>query len=91
MKIISWNVNGLRAAWGHGLPSFIDEHKADIYAFQETKLHSPMKAAKVAGHFAYWSFPEKPQGYSGTLCLTRSMPMSVSYDMGIWNFTVKDG
>ena len=82
MRIISWNVNGIRAAWGHGLPSFIDEQQADIYAFQETKLHSPMKAAEIAGYFAYWSFSEKQQGYSGTLCLTKSIPLSVSYNMG---------
>lgn len=82
MKIISWNVNGLQAAWGHGLPTFIEKQKADIYAFQETKRHTPFKPAEVTGYFAYWSCHNSHKGYSGTLCLTKAMPLSVQYDMG---------
>ncbi|MDO4984051.1 MAG: exodeoxyribonuclease III, partial [Eubacteriales bacterium] len=82
MKIISWNVNGLQAAWGHGLPTFIEKQKADIYAFQETKRHTPFKPAEVTGYFAYWSCHNSHKGYSGTLCLTKAMPSSVQYEMG---------
>lgn len=82
MKIISWNVNGLRAAWGHGLPTFIEKEQADIYAFQETKRYSPFRPAEVTGYLAYWSFNKEKKGYSGTLCLTKSLPLHVEYDMG---------
>ena len=82
MKIVSWNVNGIRAAWGHGLSGFLDESKADIYAFQETKTNEAIPMIELEGYYAYWSFCTKRKGYSGTLCLTRQEPMNVSYNMG---------
>lgn len=82
MKIISWNVNGIRAAWGHGLSEFLDETDADIYAFQETKLSEPLGFISKTGYNDYWSFSTDKKGYSGTLCLTRYEPITVSYNMG---------
>ncbi len=82
MKIISWNVNGIRAAWSHGLSSFIDSSGADIYAFQETKTTEAIPLAEVEGYSPYWSFCDKRNGYSGTLVLTKQEPINVRYDIG---------
>ena len=53
MKIISWNVNGIRAAWNHGLSQFLSETDADIYAFQETKASEPISMMELEGYYAY--------------------------------------
>lgn len=72
MNIISWNVNGLRAAWNHGLSSFLAKSRADIYAFQETKVNEVMSEFIPDGYHAYWSFCRyRRKGYSGTLILSR--------------------
>lgn len=86
MKIISWNVNGIRASWNHGLSAFLDECKADIYAFQETKTDEAIPMVEKEGYHAYWAFCTHRKGYSGTLCLTRQKPMNVRYDMGNTDF-----
>lgn len=86
MKIISWNVNGIRASWSHGLSDFLDEHEADIFAFQETKTNEAIPFMELEGYYAYWSFCSHRKGYSGTLCLTKHKPMNVSYDMGDFDF-----
>lgn len=86
MKIVSWNVNGIRAAWGHGLSTFLDSCNADIYAFQETKTNEAVSVMELEGYHAYWSFCTKRKGYSGTLCLTKVEPLNVRYDMGDSNF-----
>lgn len=80
MKIISWNVNGIRAAWGHGLSSFLTKSNADIYAFQETKTSEAIPFMEIPGYEAYWSFCRGRKGYSGTLCLTKIKPIDVFYD-----------
>jgi len=82
MKIISWNVNGIQAAWNHGLSKFLDTYKADIYAFQETKVTNPVRMMEREGYYAYWSFCEEPKGHYGTMCLTRRKPLNVKYDLG---------
>lgn len=72
MKIISWNVNGLRAAWNHGLSSFLTKCDADIYAFQETKTNEVLIEYVPEGYYDYWSFCSGARrGYSGTLILSR--------------------
>ncbi|MGP1521642.1 MAG: exodeoxyribonuclease III [Treponema sp.] len=81
MKIVSWNVNGIRAAWGHGLSAFLDSYDADIYAFQETKTNDSIPMMEKEGYFAYWSFCKRKKGYSGTLCLTKIKPLNVAYDL----------
>ncbi len=86
MKAVSWNVNGIRAAWGHGLSAFLDDSDADIYAFQETRTDEAIPMIEKEGYHAYWSFCGKKKGYSGTLCLTKKEPLNVRYDMGNANF-----
>lgn len=86
MKFISWNVNGIRSAWSHGLSAFLDTCKADIYAFQETKTDAAFPSVEIEGYHAYWSFCTRRKGYSGTLCLSRHRPMNVRYDMGDSDF-----
>lgn len=83
MKIVSWNLNGLRANWEKGLGKFLETTKADIYAFQETKVSEPFKPVEVEGYLPYWSFCDSHKGYSGTLCLTRRKPVAVYYDFDI--------
>ena len=82
MKMISWNVNGIRAAWNHGLSAFLTEVDADIYAFQETKATEPIPFMELEGYYAYWSFCTRRKGYSGTLCLSRTEPLTVTYGIG---------
>ena len=81
MEIVSWNVNGLRAALNNGLSSFIDESNADIYAFQESKVGDDV-LFKKDGYLSYASYNKERTGYSGTLCLTKKKPISVRYDIG---------
>lgn len=82
MKLVSWNVNGIRAAWSHGLSAFLDNCNADIYCFQETKSCEELPQIQLNGYHAYWSFCAQSKGYSGTLCLTRYKPLNVSTDFG---------
>ena len=82
MRFVSWNVNGIRAAWNHGLSSFLTEFNADIYAFQETKTSEAVSMMELEGYYAYWSFCTRRKGYSGTMCLTREEPMRVDYGIG---------
>ncbi|MCD7708568.1 MAG: endonuclease/exonuclease/phosphatase family protein, partial [Clostridiales bacterium] len=89
MKIISWNVNGIRAAWGHGLSQFIDNFGADIYAFQETKTSERLPMLEVPGYYPYWSFCDGKNGYSGTLVLSREKPLCVDYGIGDDEFDVE--
>lgn len=71
MKIISWNVNGIRAAWSHGLAEFLRRERADIYALEETKTSQPIPYIELDGYYPFWSFCRSREGYSGTLCLSR--------------------
>ena len=82
MKFISWNVNGIRSAWNHGLSSLLETCNADIYAFQETKIDEVYAPAEIEGYYPFWSFCCTRKGYSGTLCLSRRNPLNVRYDMG---------
>lgn len=81
MKIISWNVNGMRACWDKGLKEFISNTDADIICIQETKLQSEFSELSESDYNAYWSFSKK-KGYSGTACFTRLEPINVSYGIG---------
>ena len=82
MKFISWNVNGIRAAWNHGLEKVLIENDADIYAIQETKLSEPISVMELSGYQAFWSFCDSRKGYSGTLCLTKIPPIDVFFGFG---------
>lgn len=82
MKLISWNVNGLRAIMGKGFMNFFKEIDADIFCLQETKLQEGQIALELDGYFQYWNYAEK-KGYSGTAIFTKTKPLSVSYGIGI--------
>lgn len=79
MKIISWNLNGLKSAIDSGLVSFIDESEADIYVFQETKVGIKLNIETKEKYLSYWYSDKENTGYSGTLCLTRFPPNRVFY------------
>lgn len=85
MKLVSWNVNGMRAAWSHGLSTFLNKFDADIYAFQETKVNEPYFLAELEGYETYWSFCDTRKGYSGTAVFTKTKPLNVTYDFGTYN------
>ena len=81
MKIISWNVNGLRAILSKGnLIEFMNKEKPDIMAFQETKMQEDQLTYNFDGYYRYMNSAER-KGYSGTMVLTKEKPLSVIYDI----------
>lgn len=82
MKLISWNVNGLRACAGKGFLDFFKEEDADIFCLQETKLQAGQIDLDLGDYYEYWNYAEK-KGYSGTAIFTKKEPLSVVYGMGI--------
>ena len=82
MKLISWNVNGLRACEGKGFRDTFRELDADFFCLQETKMQPGQLDIAFEGYEAYWNSAEK-KGYSGTAIFTRHQPLSVSYGIGI--------
>ena len=82
MKLISWNVNGLRACVDKGFMNFFKEMDADIFCIQESKLQEGQIALDMPGYHQYWNYAEK-KGYSGTALFTKTEPLAVTYGMGI--------
>ena len=83
IKIVSWNVNGIRAAQKKGIEDFIVDCNPDIICFQETKAHPEQVEIGLADYkYKYWNSAEK-KGYSGTAILSKIEPLSFSYDMDI--------
>lgn len=82
MKLISWNVNGLRACVTKGFLDYFKEADADIFCIQETKLQEGQIDLDLPGYYQYWNYAEK-KGYSGTAVFTKREPLSVSYGLGI--------
>ncbi len=82
MRMISWNVNGLRACMGKGWRDFFDRIDADIFALQETKLQPDQIELELPGYHMYWNSAEK-KGYSGTAVFAKKEPLSVTYGIGI--------
>lgn len=82
MKLISWNVNGLRACMQKGFEEYFNEMDADIFCIQESKLSEGQIALNLPGYHQYWNYAEK-KGYSGTAIFTKSEPISVTYGIGI--------
>ncbi len=78
MKLISWNVNGLRACKGKGFNEFFKEEDADIFCIQETKMQEGQAEVEMSGYYHYMSSAEK-KGYAGTLVYTKNEPISVSF------------
>ena len=82
MKLVSWNVNGLRACIGKGFLDIFEQMDADIFCLQETKLSQGQLELELPGYYQYWNYAEK-KGYSGTACFSKKKPLSVSYGIGI--------
>ncbi|MBR5816665.1 MAG: exodeoxyribonuclease III [Anaerotignum sp.] len=82
MKMISWNVNGLRAAVGKGFVEYFKEADADIFSLQETKLQAGQIDLELEGYHQYWNYAEK-KGYSGVAAFTKKEPMNVTYGIGV--------
>lgn len=78
MRLISWNVNGIRAAVKKGFMDFFDGVDADIFCLQETKLSAGQLDLELEGYHQYWNYAEK-KGYSGTAVFTKEEPIHVSY------------
>ena len=82
MKLISWNVNGLRACVQKGFLDFFNEIDADIFSIQESKLQEGQIALDLPGYHQYWNYAQK-KGYSGTAVFSKREALSVSYGIGI--------
>ena len=82
MKLISWNVNGIRACINKGFKDFFNEIDADIFCIQETKCQKNQIDLEFKGYTSYWNSAEK-KGYSGTAIFTKQKPISVTYGIGI--------
>ncbi|TGY44468.1 exodeoxyribonuclease III [Clostridium sartagoforme] len=82
MKLISWNVNGIRACVTKGFLDFFNEMDADIFCIQESKLQAGQIDLQLEGYHQYWNYAEK-KGYSGTAIFTKKEPLSVTYGLGI--------
>ena len=81
-KLISWNVNGLRACVKKGFLDFFNDVNADIFCVQETKLQEGQIELNLSGYYDYWNYAEK-KGYSGTAVFTKEKPLSVKRGIGI--------
>ena len=82
MKLISWNVNGIRACVQKGFLDFFKEVDADIFCIQESKMQAGQLELELEGYHQYWNYAEK-KGYSGTAIFTKKEPLSVQYGIGI--------
>lgn len=82
MKLISWNVNGIRACVNKGFKEFFEKINADIFCIQETKCQPEQIELEFDGYYAYWNSAEK-KGYSGTAIFTKQKPICVTYGIGI--------
>lgn len=81
-KMISWNVNGLRACVTKGFLDYFKEADADVFCLQETKLQAGQIDLPLPGYHQYWNYAEK-KGYSGTAMFTKEEPVAVTYGLGI--------
>ena len=82
IKLVSWNVNGLRAVAGKGFADIFMDMDADFFCLQETKLQEGQIDFEFPGYTSYWNYADK-KGYSGTAIYTKHLPVNVTYGMGI--------
>ena len=82
MKLISWNVNGIRACLQKGFLDFMNEIDADMFCIQESKLSQGQLELETPGYEQYWNYARK-KGYSGTAVFTKKTPLTVSYGIGM--------
>lgn len=81
MKLVSWNVNGIRSVLGKGFHDFLAEAKAEVVCLQETKAREDQVGVKFDGYLAYWNAAERP-GYSGTAIFSKKEPLDVRFGIG---------
>lgn len=82
MKLISWNVNGLRAVLKKGFEDFFNEINADVFCIQETKMQEGQAEINFDNYYQFWNSAEK-KGYSGTAIFSKIKPLNVTYGIGI--------
>lgn len=82
MKLISWNVNGLRACLQKGFLDFFEDANADLFCLQETKLQAGQVALDLQQYHQYWNYAQK-KGYSGTAIFAKEAPLNVRYGIGV--------
>lgn len=82
MKLVSWNVNGIRACVQKGFMDFFNKEDADIFCIQESKLQAGQLELDMPGYYQYWNYAER-KGYSGTAVFTKKEPLNVKYGIGI--------
>lgn len=82
IKLISWNVNGLRACCDKGFRDIFTQLDADFFCLQETKMQEGQLDLSFEGYTSYWNYAEK-KGYSGTAIFTKHQPLQVTYGLGI--------
>lgn len=82
MKLVSWNVNGIRACLNKGFMDYFNEVDADIFCIQESKCQEGQVNLELDGYEQYWNYAVK-KGYSGTAIFTKKSPMSVAYGIGV--------
>ena len=82
MRLVSWNVNGLRACVSKGFADIFEQLDADFFCLQETKMQAGQLDLQFLGYQSYWNYADK-KGYSGTAIYTRHTPLSVAYGIGI--------
>ncbi|MCA1053884.1 exodeoxyribonuclease III [Rossellomorea aquimaris] len=80
MKLVSWNVNGIRACVKKGFLDYFKEVDADIFCIQETKMQDGQLSLDLPGYHQYWNYAER-KGYSGTAIFTKTEPIAASYDL----------
>ena len=81
MRLISWNVNGLRAVMEKGFEDIVAEFDADVFALQETKLQAGQATLDLPQYLEFWSYAER-KGYSGTAVFTKRAPLQVLHGLG---------
>ena len=82
MKLVSWNVNGLRACMGKGFADFLAAEDPDVLCLQETKMQPEQADFDFPGYFEYWNSATSKKGYSGTAIFSKTEPLSVTYGIG---------
>ena len=82
MRLISWNVNGIRACVTKGFEDYFKEADADVFCIQESKMQAGQLELEFPGYHQYWNYAEK-KGYSGTAIFTKQEPVNVTYGIGI--------
>ena len=82
VKMISWNVNGIRACVNKGFMDYFKDVDADVFCIQESKLQEGQIDLNLPGYHQYWNYAQK-KGYSGTPLVSNNEPISVSYGLGI--------